>query len=216
MRLDGTLSRAAIVRSLVAVPSSLVAVPLLTVSAATSTFVNPVTGDSKASWQSDDKSFDFSVPSGWVVEENPRGAAGHLISATAKRSCAQLEASCDLGKFGTSLAAYATVDRAAQLLLDAQPGPTELLSATRVPGAVKGSFYYVHRYLAAGKECASKQTVLQNRLYQLTVRSDTPSMSPALREEVDGIVAAFNAFPVNFIGIGQSNGGKVPADGSCY
>lgn len=215
MRLE--LSRAALLRTAAFLPAASIDLAVLPASAATSKFVNPLTGDTKASWQSDDKSFDFSVPSGWTVTENARGSAGHLISAAAKRNAggSELEAVCDLGKFGTSLdPPYPKVDKAAELLLAAQPGPTELSSATKVPGAVKGSFYYVFRYKAAGKACVTKQTVQQNRRYQLTVRSDPTNA--ALQEDAEAIVSAFNVFPVNFICLGQSNKGSAPADGSCY
>ena len=186
--------------------------------AATSKFINPLTGDSKASWQSDDKSFDFSVPAGWTVKEEPRGSAGHLISASASRDAggAELEAVCDLGKFGKSLGEYGTVEKAAERLLAEQPGggKTELLSATKVPGAIKGSFYYLYTYTAGGKACVTKQSVQQGRRYQLTLRND-PAKGAA-QQEVDAIVASFNAFPVNFICLGQSNKGDAPVDGSCY
>ena len=186
--------------------------------AATSKFINPLTGDSKASWQSDDKSFDFSVPAGWTVKEEPRGSAGHLISASASRDAggAELEVVCDLGKFGKSLAEYGTVEKAAERLLAEQPGggKTELLSATKVPCAIKGSFYYLYTYTAGGKACVTKQSVQQGRRYQLTLRND-PAKGAA-QQEVDAIVASFNAFPVNFICLGQSNKGDAPVDGSCY
>ena len=212
------ISRAALIRTAAFLPAASIdfGSGLPAASAATSKFVNPLTGDTKASWQSDDKSFDFSVPPGWTVTGDPRGTAGHLIRAAAKRNAggAELEAVCDLGKYGTSLEAYAKVEKAAELLLADQPGPTELSSAVKVPGAIKGSFYYVYRYKAGGRACLTKQTVQQNRRYQLTVRTDPTNA--ALQEEAEAIMSAFNVFPVNFICLGQSNKGTAPADGSCY
>ena len=161
MRLE--LSRAAFIRAAALLPAvCLDFKPLAAHAAATSKFINPLTGDSKASWQSDDKSFDFSVPSGWTIREEPRGNAGHLISAAATRDAggAELEVVCDIGKFGKSLTEYGPVEKAAERLLAEQPGgPTELLSATKVAGAVKGSFYYVYRYTAAGGRRASPSRV---------------------------------------------------------
>ena len=210
MRLD----RAALLRAAALLPA--VSLDFRAAHASTSSFINPLTGDSKASWQSDDKSFDFRVPSGWTVREEPRGKAGHLISASATRdaSGAELEVVCDLGKFGKSLAEYGSVEKAAERLLAEQPGPTELRSATKVAGAVKGSFYYVYHFTAAGKACVTKQSVQQNRRYQLTLRSDLNN--GAAQQEVDAIVAGFSVFPVNFICLGQSNKGNAPADGTCY
>jgi hypothetical protein len=215
-----TLSRAALLRTAALLPAVCLdfgAAHAAAHAAATSKFINPLTGDSKASWQSDDKSFDFSVPSGWTVREEPRGNAGHLISASATRDAggAELEVVCDIGKFGSNLAEYGKVEKAAERLLAEQPGgPTELRSATKIAGAVKGSFYYLYHYTAGGKACVTKQSVQQGRRYQLTLRSDPTN--GAAQQEVDAIVASFNSFPVNFICLGQSNKGNAPADGSCH
>ena len=214
MRLE--LSRAALIRTVALLPAACLDLGAAN-AAATSKFINPLTGDSKASWQSDDKSFDFSVPPGWTIRQEPRGNAGHLISASATRDAggAELEVVCDIGKFGKSLIEYGPVEKAAERLLAEQPGgPTELTSATKVAGAVKGSFYYLYRYTAGGKACVTKQSVQQGRRYQLTLRTDPAN--GAAQQEVDGIVASFSSFPVNFICLGQSNKGNAPADGSCY
>ena len=68
--------------------------------------------------------------------------------------------------------------------------------------------------LGGRKACVTKQSVQQGRRYQLTLRTDPAN--GAAQQEVDGIVASFSSFPVNFICLGQSNKGNAPADGSCY
>ena len=111
MRLD----RAALLRAAALLPA--VSLDFRAAHASTSSFINPLTGDSKASWQSDDKSFDFSVPPGWTIRQEPRGNAGHLISASATRDAggAELEVVCDIGK---SLTEYGPQKAAEQLLAE--------------------------------------------------------------------------------------------------
>ena len=211
----GMLARRALVRNLLTIPAISLG-PGSPAFASTSAFINPLTGDSKASWQSDDKSFDFSVPKGWTVTENPRGADGHLISAVARRDDgkASLEAVCDVGKFGNSLSEYGSLKAAGSRLLADLPG-AELVSAEFFSNRNSCS-YNLFKYTAGGQVYVTKQAVAQKRRYQLTVRSTAGRTDATLQEELEAIVALFQVFPINFICLGQSNGGSRPADGSCY
>ena len=158
-------------------------------------------------FQSDDKSWDVTLPPSWTLEgSSVRTPVPRLFTFHAGRGKADVSVTVDLGKFGTSLReAYGTPEQAAAALT-ADRG--SVLSAEAVPGRVKGSTYYLVRWeRAGGSRCVTKLGVQQNRRYELTASA---AGEPGAEAEMEAIVASFNVFPVNAICISQSNKGNVP------
>lgn len=228
-RLSSQLTRQQLIRSLLATVS--VAGPTILSSSPCSAIADPI------KFQADDKSFDFALPPGWVgMTPGPqeRSIPSHLIAVSAQQveGSATARAIVDGGSrgraYGTSLAALGPLDKIAtrlvqdELLNDDTAGDALVLSAEQVAGSIKGSSYYVIRYLVGAKPAIAKLAVIQNRLYCIKVKAnkkasasffDEPS---TLQVDMESIVASYNAFPVNFICLGQSNKGNIPTAGSCY
>lgn len=174
--------------------------------------------------QSDDKSWDITLPRRWRVSEAaPRAEhPAHLFRVEAARDGApdgpRLEVLVDkLKKGGTSLADLGKLPAVAERYLAKQPQPAELVDAALVPGAIRGSSYYQMSYRVAGGKSTStvKLGLQQGRLYALEVVMPDAAAAD-VRSEADAIVSSFKVFPVNMICIGQSNKGTVPVPGSCY
>ena len=186
--------------------------------------------DDNIFFQSDDKSFDISLPPTWTLqaEPAPRANPQHLFYVRASRNdgAAKLEMTCDFMEGAKNLDTLGTVTKVAQKYLSAQPQPATLVSANKVPG--NGMFAlgtYDFRYLvgAAGGDGTGssgysskviKLALRQERLYQLSVTLPAEPTEP-LRSEVDAIVDSWKAFPLNAGCLRASNKGSI-FPGVCY
>lgn len=205
-----SVGRGEVAKLLLALPLSLSPLLPRTASAA-----GEVVAPAFSKYQSDDKSWDLSLPAGWRLDEKMavRGEfPEHIYHVRAARSdgSAALDVLVDKTK-----APLKELGADAETVGRAFGAGAQLASASLEPGAVKGSSYYEFSYTNGAGRRRLKLGLQQNRLYSLSV-STQGSATADVRSEVEQIVASFKAFPVNIICIGQSNGGTIPAPGSCY
>lgn len=174
----------------------------------------PALAAAPGKYQSDDKSWDVTLPDGWTLSPEPVRAgpgSAHVFRLGATRAGGGgLEVVVDKAPGVKSLAGLGSLEAVAERLRSEQPQPARLLESATVAGAVKGSTYYAFRFSApGGGERQVKLAAYQDRLYRLTLDS-------AAGAEADEIVRSFTAWPVNIFCLSQSNNGAVPASGSCY
>ena len=170
-------------------------------------------GADETFYQSDDKSFDFIAPKGWVVPEagfakdgtNPRRFhPEHLFKVTATKDKSSVEVTVDLG-YGASLETLGAPAAAAQRLLPYLPGPPakSVASVERVAGKVKGSSYLL---LRTDDGRALKAAVIQKRLFAMA------GSGP----DAEAVLDTFQVFPTNIFCQGASNKGGPITTGTCY
>ena len=171
--------------------------------------------------QSDDKSWDFTLPNpAWSVTagnaraEHPKRIFHVMVSGP---SGSGAELTVDPLKGARGLADLGAVkEYGEKSLLSQQPPQSELLGAEVVPGSVKGSKYYAIQYkLPAGVIKSYRITAKQGRVYSFAV-STPSSPSATLEADAQALLTSFKAFPVNIICITQSDSGTAPVPGSCY
>ena len=221
------LGRGAILRSLIVVP--LGALPHTALIQPARALIGQPTAPT-IKYQSDDKSFDFLLPESWTLspESGRTGEGSFRVSAHRKDTAATLQLTVDKGKYGKQLAAFGTPQSAVAKVLLSGSGSDKVAieSATQKGGRVKGSVYYLGTYRREQTRGILKIGVQQDRLYQLRVESKIKNhvdrgnlegeIEREIEREIEGIVDSFQVFPVNFICLGISNKGQVPAPGTCY
>ena len=120
------------------------------------------------------------------------GGRREFVTARRADGTAALEATVDLGEYGTRLSDFMSIDDAANKLLASLPPSASLVSAnaeTSKSGQTARNYVYVLR-LGGGGERIIKLFVQQSRLYMLTLQTDAQP-SPELRAELDGIAQTF-------------------------
>ena len=181
-------------------------------------------------YQSDDKSWDVTLPSTWRLETTtaPRAEAAHIFHVAARREdgTASLDVTVDFAESGVKkLADLGTVDVVSRRLLSSEAQPVNLVSAAKLPGAgfMAGSTYDI-TYESASEQRAVKIGLQQGRQVQLIIRSPRTA-TEEVRAEVSSILGSFKSFPLNAGCLGQSNGiaksgrgasGERPSPGVCY
>lgn len=186
-------------------------------------------------FEADDKSFTFELPPRWfpaTPADKERESTGHLIAVRAGRSdqAATVQAIVDGGfrgrKYGSSLSDLGPIKTIADglvtdsLLMDDEAKSAAVVSAEK--SGFGGSVYYIIRYQVGGKPAIAKLTVLQQRLYCVTVRATQPALpsffddeaSPLLAD-MDYIINSYSVVPVNYPCLDASSKGNVPAAGVC-
>ena len=163
---------------------------------------------------SEDGAYNFRLPNTWTIQnvcapgQTTCGGRREFVTARRADGTAALEATVDLGEYGTRLSDFMSVDDAANKLLASLPPSASLVSAnaeTSKSGQTARNYVYVLR-LGGGGERIIKLFVQQSRLYMLTLQTDAQP-SPELRAELDGIAQTFVAFPVSTLrgGLLRSN-----------
>lgn len=206
------LSRAQFVRRVLATGAAATTPPLRPLIAAAGEPARAVR-PGETYYQSDDKSFDFIAPEGWVVPEAGFGKTGedprrffpeHLFKVTASdgKSGSSVDVTVDLG-YGASLGDLGGPEKAAsKLVAKFMPGAT-VASAEKVKGVVKGSTYLVVK-TTDGRSL--RAAVTQKRAYVMTGKG------PA----ADGVLDTLQAWPTNIFCQGASNAGGPIVTGTCY
>ena len=175
-------------------------------------------------FQSDDKSWDFTLPSAaWKVDQSVAPRAEHpkrLFHVFGGRtSGASFEVTVEPNDGRKSAAELGKIDKVAEKLAAKVGGSLEksdivegLINGERI----KGSKYYLLEYrLANGGTTLVKLDAKQSRTY--TIAATLPSSASAdVKAEALSLVESFKSFPVNIMCVTQSNGGNIPASGSCY